>query len=233
MNAYKQLLVYDFDNTIVDGFSDFHAVNLIKDKFRKAEILAKYGKSSWLEVMQEVFLELKRQNIDATLVKNAVSNCKINEGFMDLFEYVNNNQNYYDSMIVSGANSLFINWIMERYKQQIALFALPSNIEEDSFIKVDKMHEHNCNLCSFEQCKKKVISEYLENSKNTYRNIIFIGDGHNDYCPAVWLKETDYILPREKYVLHKMILDNPSKIISKVNPWKAGHDILRFLQKIR
>jgi 2,3-diketo-5-methylthio-1-phosphopentane phosphatase len=233
MNTQKQLLVYDFDNTIVEGFSDFHAIDLMKDKLLKEEILLKYGKLSWLEVMQEIFVELKKQNINSELVKDAVINCKMNEGFKELFEYVNLNYHLYDSMIVSGGNSLFIRWILEKYNHKMKFFALPSQIQDDSSFKIDKMHSHDCPLCPLEMCKKKVISDYLEGNKKSYRNIVFIGDGYNDYCTSIWLKEHDYILPREKFVLHKLILDAPSKVICKVNPWRAGQDILRLLQKIR
>ena len=41
-------------------------------------------------------------------------------------------------------------------------------------------------------CKKKVLSDYLDNQKLNniiYTSIIYIGDGGNDYCPLIMLNK--------------------------------------------
>jgi 2,3-diketo-5-methylthio-1-phosphopentane phosphatase len=232
-NLEKQLIIFDFDNTIVDGFSDFPAIELIENKVKKDQILGKYIQGSWIEVMQEIFNELSLQNVGIDVIKEAVENVKLTEGFNELIEFVNTKSNLFESIIISGGNSIFIEWLIKKHKHKFqTYYALPAIIENQSIIKVEKHHIHTCKICPIEQCKQKVIEDHIKNRQDTkYQNFFFVGDGYNDYCPAVWLGPKDYIFPRENYILQKLINDNRNKIRCNISPWKTGHDILKILKK--
>jgi len=77
------------------------------------------------------------------------------------------------------------------------------------------------------------IKERVDNG-HMYKRTVYVGDGGNDFCPSLRLKETDYIFPRDNYALHKKIenekLPNP---IANVVPWSDATEILQVLLKLK
>lgn len=233
MNDQKSLLIFDFDNTIVNGFSDFPVIDLLKDNVKRQTIIGKYGRLSWLEVMQEIFLELHKQNTSISEIKQAVESTALTEGFLELFQFIEEKSHMLDNIIVSGGNALFIDWLINKHNlSRYKCYALPAEIYNDSIIRVDKHHNHSCSLCPIDQCKTKVIEDHLSIANLRYKDYYFFGDGNNDLCPASWLKETDHVFPRIDYEMELKIRKNPGIVKCRVKPWKTGLDILKVLKKL-
>ena len=80
--------------------------------------------------------------------------------------------------------------------------------------------------------EQKLAQEYTETKK--YKNIVFIGDGHNDFCLGKFLKVDDYLFPRIEFPLHKLI-NNPDKrseICCNIFSWRNGLDIINYFKKM-
>jgi phosphoglycolate phosphatase-like HAD superfamily hydrolase len=71
---------------------------------------------------------------------------------------------------------------------------------------------HNCPRCAANMCKSAILaqawtqpSDNGDTTKGVDVRTVYVGDGHNDYCPALSLKPTDLLLVREGYALWKML----------------------------
>lgn len=65
-----------------------------------------------------------------------------------------------------------------------------------------------------------------------YTRVCYIGDGRNDYCPAVRLSADDYIFPRKDYPLDNKLREDDSKVKAKVVAWDSGNEICDALQNM-
>ena len=86
------------------------------------------------------------------------------------------------------------------------------------FFKLNDLKNNNITYpCDINNIKQEKIDEVIElfNKRYerfinllgeiNYKNILFICDGENDYCPSTILNNTDYLFPREDYKLFDMI----------------------------
>ena len=96
--------------------------------------------------------------------------------------------------------------------------------------------------CNSAQTELVVMAtQYMTNQERTgmrYKHVAFVGDGSNDFCPALRLSEKDYICPRESYRLWKKIkkmesdpeIKGEHEIKARLVNWSSGFDILDFLK---
>ena len=100
-------------------------------------------------------------------------------------------------------------------------------IDDENYIKLKDYHKHDCKICPVSLCKNKVICEYLQNSNKKFEKIYYIGDGDNDYCPGLILKEKDYFFPRKNYPLAKLLEleEKSNQIKANIKLWTDGNDI--------
>ena len=206
----KTLVILDFDNTIINGFSDEKVLNLLKNDELVKKILGE-GKESWADIMQKGFQMIKDDNKTIHHVKEIIEKLELNDNFSEFFEYLKFHQNLYETIIISGANTLYLKWFIEKNRLDSVVktyFALNAYEDAEKLIRITDCHKHNCPDCNISQCKQKLAQEYTETKK--YKNIVFIGDGHNDFCLGKFLKVDDYLFPRIEFPLHKLI-NNPDK----------------------
>jgi pyridoxal phosphate phosphatase PHOSPHO2 len=77
------------------------------------------------------------------------------------------------------------------------------------------------------------LREYLENRKNYIDKVVYVGDGENDYCPALSLNYNDVLFPREKWGLHKKIEEGSKEDLKcRMVLWSSGEVIKQELCKI-
>jgi pyridoxal phosphate phosphatase PHOSPHO2 len=93
---------------------------------------------------------------------------------------------------------------------------------------------HNCpNKCALNLCKGKELLEYMAKF-GPYDQIIYAGDGQNDFCPSTKLQKTDIVLPRSGKRFSSMLEKEKysSKISAKVIGWASADDLLEVVRQI-
>ena len=83
-------------------------------------------------------------------------------------------------------------------------------------------------------CKGKILSHLLSLiPSSSYDQIVYVGDGSNDFCPSSLLRDGDFVFAREGYPLEKKI-KSEEKIPPFVYSWKTGEDMRRlFLEHLK
>lgn len=228
----KNLIILDFDNTIVKGYSDEKVLRIINNEELISDILSE-KRDSWAAVMQKGFHQMKSERVDISRVKQVIESLELNDHFDELFKYLSTVSESCDVVIVSGANTLYLKWFIEKHSLSNIIkdyFSLNAEIDEHNFINITDCHSHNCPECNVSQCKQKVIRDYL--SDKQYNKKFFVGDGHNDFCAGRCLGQEDIILPRIGFSLHKMVNDpdRAEELKCKVSSWKNGLQVINCLK---
>ena len=238
MKESKTLLILDFDNTVVNCFSSDTTLTLLKNQDLVYQI--RHSPDPWSDCMQKAFLEMKKEGIKIESLKEKIENIKMNENMPDLFEYVIQNREKYDLLIVSGSTMLFLGWFLEKnHLTDIvkSYYALPTEINEELFVKIGNIDHPVCkNGCKADQCKTHNIEDYLSKHLDTkYERFVYVGDGDNDFCGALILKEGDYLFVRNGYKLQKMLIEGKKEkeIKSKIMYWDTGLDIIKIMKEIK
>jgi len=234
----KYLFIFDFDNTLLNGTAINHLIRLYLNDEVKKSLKDKYKSGiNLIDNIKTAFNEMKKINIGFPQIKEAVEKMEMNKGFEQLFESLRSNKDSFVNIIISGGIDLFIKWVTDRYKisDLITLF-LANEAEESSeeLIKVTQTNVHNCNLCNTFQCKKDILSTYIDGYKKENNKefdiITYIGDGENDYCPATLLRVQDILFVKEGWSLHELLKKiNFLNLKCKIQYWKDGTDINNYL----
>ena len=236
----KILFVFDFDHTILKENSDIIILKLLSDLALNKLKEKQHESENWAYHMQNVYKSMKEENIQLKHIEDVVSNMEFNPGFTELFDFMKNNQKYFETLIISGANTLFLKWVLgknnltELFPVSYSNIAVPN---DDDLINIRPYHSHNCDSCDKSQCKRIILKEFLQMKKEInvlYTNLIFVGDGLNDYCPATFFKEEDILFPRVDFPLHKKLYKNGflEKLKCQVHVWKDGYKIIEVVKKL-
>lgn len=234
-DSEKILLVFDLDHTILNENSDREIKCLFKN-YDESIYDADETHIFWGDIMQKVYLKMKEEGIRIEQIKNVIQNLELNKGFPELFEFIRGNRRKFEAIIISGANTLFLKWLFEKHKwddifcDSFSNWAEPS---EEKLISIRNYHSHDCEICDGSMCKQIILKEFLNKSSTEFSNIVYMGDGGNDFCPSRIMKENDILFPRKDFVLfNKLYKKNKiSELKCKVFPWTDGNQIIEKLKE--
>lgn len=135
-----------------------------------------------------------------------------------------------DAIIISDANSVFIECILEECGVADvfrAVFTNPASFNSEGLMTVTWHHTHSCQLCAATPhmckgtlhvtgytsnnvcgvfiCVGTILKGYLEGSDQKYSRVVYVGDGKNDLCPLLQLGKGDVGVVRKGYGLEKAL----------------------------
>ncbi len=183
---------------------------------------------------------MKEENIPLEIIKSIVEDIPFNPGYKELFELIKSNKDKFDTLIISGANTLFLEWILQKQELTDLFPTYYSNWAEPSeelVIKIRQHHEHDCPTCDESQCKRLILLNHFEKNNlqfEDYAKIIYAGDGDNDYCVATILREGDILFPRANFPLNRKLHQKGfvKNLKSEIYVWDDGYRIIEEIQKI-
>ncbi len=236
----KTLIIFDMDHTILDLNTDVELINILKKKCPE-KINALKHTDNWALHMHNVLNLMKNEGFEISEIKTLIESLEMNTGFRDLFGFIKDNDNKFEVIIFSGCNTIFIEWIIKYRQLENLVYRYYSNIAQytqDGAIAVEPTHNHDCLDCDRSQCKQILLKDFLKerNNENIYfKNMVFIGDGTNDFCLTKILTNNDLVCYRIGYVLEKRIknwqvLNNMQEYLCKLLPWNTGYEIIERLK---
>ena len=274
-----KLAVFDFDATIIKDNSDTYINELIfsrldnssssqdetgedliaQDKARLRfpnEIESLYRNHNWPTRMNAFFKYIHdKYSITSQTILDELRKIKIEDSMKSLFFKLK--ENGYDIIILSDANNLFIETILEA-NDLLDLFrnkilSNPTHFDETGVIKIKPYYmvykedkkPFDCKVCLEESnepsiCKGSMVRTYLNglisqqglSLDKAKVHLIYSGDGKNDYCPGLFLKSDDYYFPRKGFNLAKLLekTENSSRIVAKIKYWNDANEIINQLE---
>ena len=237
-NQEKNLLLLDFDGTIVDGdiiFTMFEKT-LNKEEYKS---VTDFDNLNYAESIDKYYKIMKTKNKTINDINPILEEMKFNEGIPELFNYIRKNKNKFFLILITGDDIYPTTYFLKK-KGYIDLFdyfiGIPSNINEnDTMVTLNYLPPHSCNFCDESLCKANEFLKFLEKNKQFKNNKIFyICDGWNDYClSSKYLRNNDVILIREGFSFWKMLKKEEynKNIRSKVIYWNNGTNIIDAIEK--
>ena len=239
--AKKTLLIFDFDKTILNDDSFGHIIlnTLTKEEL---QIIFNNRNENWVDGYNYALKQLKSHGITKEKFNEMLNQISLTQGMSDLFNYIKEKKENYDSIILSSNYEYVIKYILNKNNIIDIFLDIITNPsreanqdEKEQFIYVLKKQEHNCKICNPCSCKKNEFKEFCNtHDMNNYDKVIFICDGFNDFCLAVDLGENDITLMRKNFALYKKIKSKnfENNLKCKVQAWESGNDIINYLETI-
>ncbi|XP_058912945.1 pyridoxal phosphate phosphatase PHOSPHO2-like [Kogia breviceps] len=207
----KILLVFDFDNIIIDDNSDTWIVQCAPEKEVPIELQDSYEKGLWTEFMGRVFKYLGDEGVREDEMKRAMVSMPFTPGVVELLNFIRKYKDKFDWIIISDSNSVFIDRVLEATNFHDVfdkVFTNPAAFYGNGRLTVENYHAHSCTRCPQSRCKNVVLVEFvgkqLQRGVN-YTLIVYIGDGRNNVCPVTFLKKNDVAMPQKGYTLQKTL----------------------------
>ncbi|XP_035213334.1 pyridoxal phosphate phosphatase PHOSPHO2-like isoform X2 [Stegodyphus dumicola] len=237
MEIQQILVCVDFDHTLVDCNTDLWMKALANGEGIPEDIenLSKVP-NGWTTYMRELFKYLHKKNVTKEDYINRLAQLPMVDGMKDLLLEIYENGGS-DIIILSDANMFFIQCFL--HQQQLnsvvsKVFTNPAEFDSDGCLHIKEFQNQNsCSRCPPNLCKGLVLQNYVSQKMSEgiqFCRILYIGDGHNDVCPALKLRPSDYVFARVGYRLLRSLEKMPAKDVNAaVVPWETGHDIRNIL----
>lgn len=238
----KRLGVFDFDHTIVDDNTDIVARKLLKNDQIPDSTKILYRSSGWTAYMQEIFKLLHKYHIKESTIKNAITKIPPVQSISDLIVKMVEKLNF-EVIIISDSNSVFINdWLIAKKldKYVHTVFTNPAKYNHKGLLQVEMYHvQKECTLSTVNLCKGMIMEDFIQSQAEdgiNYSQIVYVGDGKNDFCPILRLKKNDVACVRAGYACVELVTksfesQSEDRVKSNVCIWNNGLDILKSLQQ--
>lgn len=255
----KELVVFDFDETLVDCNSDTWIHQLGPDRTIPKKLLYKEGQD-YLEHVQIVLDYLHSQKITKQDYISCLSKMPQVDDMIDtLIKNLGQYRDKYDMIILSDANSFFISTFLEALSISNLFLAILTNssvFNDDGQLILNGYHvQEYCPISSRNLCKGEALKDFIAKQmlyhNTVYTCINYIGDGENDLCPSTKLSNKDRIFPRKNFPLDRLCLkleksltdtngnssertsDKLNTIVANLKApvftWSDGKDILKII----
>ncbi|XP_033025903.1 phosphoethanolamine/phosphocholine phosphatase isoform X1 [Lacerta agilis] len=238
----KYLLIFDFDETIVNENSDESILQAAPGKQLPESIRSTYREGFYNEYMQRVLQYMCDQGVKMADFKAAYERIPLSPGMADLFQLLSKQQDHFEIILISDANMFGIECALKAagaYPLFRKIFSNPSSFDKRGYFTLGPYHSHNCKRCPANMCKHKILTEYLaERAQEGARfdRVFYVGDGANDFCPSTALKSNDVAFPRKGYPMHQLIQEigksQPGTYQATVVPWDSAVEISCHLQEV-
>lgn len=227
MAAKRLLVAFDFDDTLIDANSDIVVQKLSPGPI-PPEIKAQRSDTMWTKFMGAVFGHLHYHGVTPSQILHCMEQIPFTPGMLELLSRLTDARA--DVIIISDSNSVFIEHILKSAGVTVAkVYTNPARFDEAGLLHIEGYHVQDwCKMSTVNLCKGHILSTYLEERARQgveYSRVAYVGDGSNDYCPALRLKKDDVVFPRVGFKLVKLIEEKGEGVVAKVVPWTHGREI--------
>lgn len=151
----KTLLAFDFDHTVIDGNSDIELQTLHPGEFPDDIKKLYCDKDGWTDYMGAIFALLHSEGVQADAIKGKILQIPLVSGMKELFDKLAHER--YEVVIISDANTLFIDWLMKQHgisSSVLKVYSNPAEVTDDGKLTIQYYHHQDwCNLSSKNMCK--------------------------------------------------------------------------------
>ena len=235
----RHLVIFDFDQTIIDLDSEFSMVEKYAPDLYKEKNGDLYVKDHWIEFNNYIYTRIIQNGFTYEDVKKHFQSLNLSPKMEELLNYLRENKSKFETIIVTGNNEQVVDLVLSSHGIKDCFDYILCNksiLDEKNIFKIWAVNEkyENCEDDKPFLCKSLFFEDFIKDKKNCFDRIFYIGDGRNDFCLSKKLGKNDIVFPRFNYSLYKILFDKNGKneVKAKIIPWNNGKDILDVLQKL-
>ena len=162
----------------------------------------------WTDFMSESFAEMHSTGITPRGIEECVRSVSVMPGMMDLCKHLASKDDV-EMIIVSDANVLFIQWILDS-SGLISFFSKvysnPAAFTDSGKLLIQHFHSHSCKRCPANMCKAKIVRQHMQD--RAYEQVVYFGDGHGDICACLSLSADDTVFARRGYTMARRLTES-------------------------
>ncbi|XP_013863058.1 probable phosphatase phospho1 [Austrofundulus limnaeus] len=236
------LVLFDFDETIIDESSDDAMIRLLPGQQLPAWMTDSFREGQYNENTQKVLTFMAEQGVSMESIHSAVKKIPPSPGLLKLLQYLQSHLHDFELVVVSDANTYFIQtWLEHANVRHLfrKIFTNAARFGAAGELALLPFHSHSCSRCPDNMCKQVILREYLadrqtERGGATFQRVFYIGDGANDVCPSLALGPRDIAFTRRDFPMHRLLVEmqRSAQFKSNIVPWVCGEDIVDSLEKI-
>ncbi|XP_015230237.1 PREDICTED: phosphoethanolamine/phosphocholine phosphatase [Cyprinodon variegatus] len=238
------LIFFDFDETIVDETSDDMVVQAAPGQHLPGWLKDTYQPGRYNEYMQRVLAYLAEQGVTESDLRSIMEKIPATPGMLNLFQFLRTRPAHdFEVVLVSDANTFFIeSWLRRAGVRQLfhRIFTNPATFNKNGRLVLRPFHSHECQRCPDNMCKQVVVRDYVarrtQERGRPYQRIFYVGDGANDFCPALALGPRDVAFPRRDFPMHRLITETheamPGEFKAVTVPWVSAEEVITRLRKL-
>lgn len=236
----KQLVVFDFDWTLVDQDTDFYVLETLDISLRrKMEDLMDI--EEWTDNISARVKELYAKGITRKDIENALCDLPFHPSMQRTVRQLKSGPEPSTILCLSSANQVFINTILEDKGLSShfdGIVTNPAHWDDSGLLIVRRLIEphdpqHNCpNNCFPNICKGQELREFIARQGKEFDRVIYLGDGSNDFCPLLDLRDSDYALVRSGRGLEPKVRANESRLKCQIRYWDGAWEVEEFFKSI-
>ncbi|CDH60398.1 acid phosphatase [Lichtheimia corymbifera JMRC:FSU:9682] len=228
----QDLAVFDFDWSLIEADSDAAVLTgLSSEQWQRAKTMTN---TQWTDLMDQSLCELQDQGYTLDKIEKVLRNVQLVPSAMDLLKALKAKNARV--LVLSDANTHFIDIILKEHGVRDLVSDIitnPAYIDDQGRLRIKRRilatdPQHNCpNPCGVNICKGQELDNYIA-THGPFRNIMYVGDGKNDYCPALRLKASDQYFVRSGKRLADMLatdVDAAAKLLVPITYWE-NHEII-------
>ncbi|GAA5865280.1 hypothetical protein JCM1840_003975 [Sporobolomyces johnsonii] len=143
-------------------------------------------------------------------------------------------------LCLSNSNSVFIDTILRHHgleNQFDEIITNPAHFRDDGLLELKRRvdpngPQHDCTVgCSPNMCKGAELEEFMKRHGgwDAFDQVVYVGDGGNDYCPLKHLRSGDLALVRMYRELSRRIAKEGDALKCTIVPWGGAWEVEQIL----
>ncbi|CAE6430586.1 unnamed protein product [Rhizoctonia solani] len=236
----SQLVVYDFDWSMVDQDTDRYVLEVLSPKLRR-KLEDDHGKKEWTDLLAGVMHDLHDEGATREQIEHALVTLPYHPAMIRAVKALKTASSPKTTFLcLSASNHVYIRTILAHNGLSDLFAEIVTNKAEWHGDRLDLRRHigpddppHNCNVgCSPNLCKGSELTSFLARRGETYDRIMYIGDGSNDFCPSIRLSENDVVLCRRDRALERRIKAAPERVKAQVKYWEGAWEIEEYFNSL-
>ncbi|KAK0504762.1 phosphatase phospho-type [Armillaria luteobubalina] len=230
----RRLIVFDFDWSMADQDSDRWIFEVLAPDLRRKMKTLK-DDMQWTDLVSQSLREAHARGITREQIEDALRIMPFHPGMVRGIKRLKEEGNT-TFLCLSNANNIFITTILETKGLLPAFEEIVTNRAEwepsgllNLRRRIDPQGpQHDCTVgCSPNMCKGEELDAFLARHAPAYDQIIYVGDGSNDFCPILRLRRQDMVLCRSFRGLQRRIHKDGEKLGLKcqVKYWGGAWEV--------
>ncbi|KAJ7703001.1 phosphatase phospho-type [Mycena rosella] len=238
MAVQRQLVVFDFDWSMADNDTDRWVFEVNAPDVRRW-IEDNEGTIQFTDLIAQALRDAHARGVTRAQLEHALRTMPFHPAMVRAITTLHAARKT-TFFCLSNANSVYIDTILKD-KGLAAMFTEivtnPAEWAPSGLLalrrRVDPSGpQHACAVgCSPNMCKGDELDAFYTRHAPTYDRVVYVGDGSNDFCPALRLRSQDMLLCRTFGGLHKRIARDGG-LKCQVKYWTGAWEVEEIFNKL-